>query len=413
MKIRGTTVGTPIKPERVLSKPVTLSEEQKAQARENIGACEINDDQVRMDKTWSSAQISAELADVYAEFDTCVRHFPQEKTDEEKAQARKNIGAIGDGDYVTELTADFLGVADSDDPSAPGSKRGAYMRYLGCREEDGTDNIMWIGTEGETGDVAISGVAHGIKDTDAVNVKQLKDAEVRMVDKLCPSFTETGALVTCQPVEGYPLTVTAEQGTTITRFGKNLVDTDVLLNKYLTKDENGIYHFDGTVASGSGVIGFNPPIPANTPIHFKFHDFGGYNANSDALLTTSVSFADGTSEGGNWFGVSQNFTNELTLKKKKAVTALQFYKYQPSEDFRCQFSALQAEIGETATAYEPYQSPVTYTADETGKVTGITGSGEVMNLLADSGIVTVSGKANPAAEIEKLKNAILAMGANV
>lgn len=99
----------------------------------------------------------------------------QDLSDEEKAQARENIGAIADGDYVTELTADFLGVADSDDPSAPGMKRGAYMRYLGCRE-DGTDNIILIGTESETGDVAISGVAPGIEDTDTVNVKQLKDA---------------------------------------------------------------------------------------------------------------------------------------------------------------------------------------------------------------------------------------------
>ena len=106
----------------------------------------------------------------------------QDLSDEEKAQARENIGAIADGDYVTELTADFLGVADSDDPSAPGSKRGAYMRYLGCREEDGTDNIIWIGTEGETGDVAISGVAPGIKDTDVVNVKQLEDAVSPIVE---------------------------------------------------------------------------------------------------------------------------------------------------------------------------------------------------------------------------------------
>ena len=45
------------------------------------------------------------------------------------------------------------------------------------------------------------------------------------VDKLCPSFTESGAIVTCEPVEGYPMTVTAEEGaTTITRCGKNLFD---------------------------------------------------------------------------------------------------------------------------------------------------------------------------------------------
>ena len=38
MKIRGNTVGTPISPERVLCAPKELTEEQKAQARENIGA---------------------------------------------------------------------------------------------------------------------------------------------------------------------------------------------------------------------------------------------------------------------------------------------------------------------------------------------------------------------------------------
>lgn len=38
MKIRGNTVGTTVKPERVLVKATDLTEEQKAQARENIGA---------------------------------------------------------------------------------------------------------------------------------------------------------------------------------------------------------------------------------------------------------------------------------------------------------------------------------------------------------------------------------------
>ena len=38
MKIRGNTVGTPIKPEKNLIKATDLTEEEKAQARENIGA---------------------------------------------------------------------------------------------------------------------------------------------------------------------------------------------------------------------------------------------------------------------------------------------------------------------------------------------------------------------------------------
>lgn len=38
MKIRGVTVGTPIKPEKIVVKATDLTPEQKAQARENIGA---------------------------------------------------------------------------------------------------------------------------------------------------------------------------------------------------------------------------------------------------------------------------------------------------------------------------------------------------------------------------------------
>lgn len=38
MKIRGVTVGTPLKPEKSIVKATELTEEQKAQARENIGA---------------------------------------------------------------------------------------------------------------------------------------------------------------------------------------------------------------------------------------------------------------------------------------------------------------------------------------------------------------------------------------
>jgi hypothetical protein len=42
MKIRGNTVGTPIKPEKAVVKCQNLTEEEKAQARENIGASAIH-----------------------------------------------------------------------------------------------------------------------------------------------------------------------------------------------------------------------------------------------------------------------------------------------------------------------------------------------------------------------------------
>ena len=169
----------------------------------------------------------------------------QDLSDEEKAQARENIGAIADGDYVTELTADFLGVADSEDPSAPGMKRGAYMRYKG-RREDGTDNIILIGTESETGNVAISGVAPGMEDTDAVNKKQLDDA----IESVSGSSAEGAVLYTEQ-------TLTPNQKKTA-RENIGSADKEILLQEtdpcVLTKDSTFFqgYINDGDFVATSG-----------------------------------------------------------------------------------------------------------------------------------------------------------------
>ena len=43
MIIRGGTVSTPIKPERNLVKATNLNEEEKAQARDNIGAVSLEE----------------------------------------------------------------------------------------------------------------------------------------------------------------------------------------------------------------------------------------------------------------------------------------------------------------------------------------------------------------------------------
>ena len=234
-------------------------------------------------------------------------------------------------------------------------------------------------------------------------------SEKQLLDKVCIPFKEIGVIVTCQPVVGYPLEVAADaEAGQITRCGKNLVDADVLLNQYLIKDENGIYRVvESSTSRGSGVVRFSTPIPANTPIHFKFYDFDGYNANSDALLSTSISFGDGTTEAGNWFGISGTFTNELTIKKQKPITAFQFYTYKPSEGFFCQFSALQVEIGEAATEYEPFKLE-TFPVGEP-----IPGWAGVNTIYADKGTVTVTGKADPVAVIDRLQMRLAALEAAV
>lgn len=68
----------------------------------------------------------------------------------------------------------------------------------------------------------------------------------------------------------------------------------------------------------------------------------------------------------------------------------------------------QLEVGTVATAYEPYKASKTFTPGET--IPAIAG---VNTLYADVGTITVEGRKDPVAEMEKLKNAILALGGNV
>lgn len=74
-------------------------------------------------------------------------------------------------------------------------------------------------------------VGNGIDDT--VISKESTWSSKNIVDKLCPSFTESGGVVTCEPVEGYPLEVVSHI---------NKAVSGVTLQHCLTLDPN-IYEF--------------------------------------------------------------------------------------------------------------------------------------------------------------------------
>ncbi|MBR2934922.1 MAG: hypothetical protein IKB79_05025 [Oscillospiraceae bacterium] len=137
---------------------------------------------------------------------------------------------------------------------------------------------------------------------------------------------------------------------------KNLVDADKMLNSNLTKDENGVYRI--TKRSAKAYM-FDTPIPANTPIVLTYENLDGYNANSDALFSHSVYFADETVASGNWVGVSANFGNSLRINASKPITGFLLVTYNPSDDFYATFTGVQLEIGTTATAYTPYVPDLT------------------------------------------------------
>ena len=162
------------------------------------GQVNIDDDTISDTSTWSSSQISAEVGD-------CVGYNSQNKTESQKAQARKNIGALGQ-----EITKPMYIVSNNSD-----GRDSVIITSKTIADNDDllVDALNLQGNDDghiDKDTVVLRGLHEGIEDTDAVNVKQLTDTELRMVDKLCPAFTESGAIVTCEPVEGYSLQVVSK-----------------------------------------------------------------------------------------------------------------------------------------------------------------------------------------------------------
>jgi len=208
-----------------------------------------------------------------------------------------------------------------------------------------------------------------------------------IVDKLCPAFTESGPVVTCEPVESYPLTVTAEQGAIlITRCGKNLL-SNVWKDLSNYKNNNRlILH----LPKGKYVLSAEKNEGAATYLYLTKSIDGGttwetfyrLHTNNSAALNT-VSFEVTGAEGEMWalWTASQNYLNLIKW--------------------------VQIEVGTTATDYEPYLGAEFNVGEPILAIEGIN------TLWADIGEITVSGKADPTAIIKKLTNAIIALGGNV
>lgn len=185
----------------------------------------------------------------------------------------------------------------------------------------------------------------------------------KTVDTLCPDFTESGAAVRREIVEGYPLTVVAsEEATKITRCGKNLIDKanivydrDLLNSTGKTKDCPGWY-----------ATGWIPVSPSTTY----------------TISGTSSFFRAEVDE--NFKPVREgNFAVEQTYKTTEKT------HYVRHNSITDGYSNPQLELGNTATAYEPYRCD-TFAPGE--KIPALKG---VNVLYADHGEITVSGKASP------------------
>jgi hypothetical protein len=174
------------------------------------------------------------------------------------------------------------------------------------------------------------------------------------VDKLCPSFTESGAVVACEPVEGYPLEVVSkiapkQDGTgdpspnnvrpisghsavKLKRGGKNLMTYDTVDTASTTLRK--------TLWSGN----LQPPYVISG-------DFSQYTEGNNAGLI-NCSFDDGTELPVSVLQMRTGYTNTKTLTRIRYV----------HWDTGSGIAKLQLEVGSVATAYEPYNCK-TFTFD--------------------------------------------------
>lgn len=221
----------------------------------------------------------------------------------------------------------------------------------------------------------------------------------KLIDTLCPGFTKTGAVVTCTPVEGYPLTVTAPEATKITRCGKNLVAYPYTEK---TKTMNGITFTD----NGDGSVTLDGTATANATFFFanrkawcvkpgvsyvgKLHKLSGSYSGGEAP-TWAVNYyphsGNGEYLGWLWVAVGASHSypcpNSLNamatyLVVKTGVTCNQLV-VKP-----------QLEVGTAATDYVPYRA-----AEYFSPGAQIPAWEGVNMLYANVGELTVSGRTDP------------------
>lgn len=229
---------------------------------------------------------------------------------------------------------------------------------------------------------------------EAVNTTEAWSSK-KILDTLCPPFTETGNPITCNPVEDYPLDVTVtmdpiQEGTgdpspdnvrpisgrdevTVTRCGKNLLDFSKIVFDPIDVESGRVSvdyeHETITIRAGENNVGYAQPlsdvvgkIPAGTYII----NAAVSNPNADK----HIYFLD--TQKVMTFGQPTNLTD------RDIASTFSWYN-KVGSDTPNTISNIVFSVGSTPTAYEPYQGDTyTFTLPETiygGEVDAVSGVG--------------------------------------
>lgn len=213
-----------------------------------------------------------------------------------------------------------------------------------------------------------------------------------IVDKLCPNIFESGPVVACQPLAGYPLTVQADRAAKVYRIGKNLIKVqprqETEYGVTCTVLEDGTVVLDGTATKDfSFTVSQRIPIKAGATYTLSGCTGGTYRTYQLYIETSGII----------------NMYNANTVATQTA-SGSGFVEAKIGVYTGASYAGLvikpQLEIGSAATAFALGQETEEFTPGEIPALSGVN------TIWADSGEVTVTGKADPVAIIEKLTRAI-------
>lgn len=240
---------------------------------------------------------------------------------------------------------------------------------------------------------ALPGVNYIFADAGEITVEARVGA-LELANTIAPAFTETGSIVTCEPVEGYHLTVTADAATTITRCGKNLLE---FKNPY----QVGYYSASGTTLQKR--TGWEFYLPPGT------YTFSATKKNASVGDVYMYGFVvDSNNRNVSGKSLSLVTGKSITNKTVSIVSGEKVMLYDGIGEWQTASAVtklfnedyvVQCETGNTATAFEPHTSE-TFNPDEV--IPALPG---VNTIFADTGTVTVTGRADPLAIINKLQSA--------